>query len=591
MRAIANQSCSKPVTKSCEPHALVSGSASASLKLRRPRLAPTAQNPGMTVSKTALVFLVVLSSFARASEEFDYYDIGDFHYKVSTDSHEAQLWFDRGLAMCYGFNHEEAVRCFEKSLKHDPSLAMAYWGMAYAWGPNINNMLIEPPQMAQADLAVRIASLHAAGATDKETALITALASRYQTPLPEDRDALNQAYADAMRDVHRTHGNDPLVATLFAESLMNLQPWKHWSPTGEPGPHTAEIVQVLEKGLAAHPGYPGMAHLYIHAMEASPTPEKAMPIANELRFAMPGIGHLVHMPTHIDIWLGDYEQVVNSNISAIDADTTFVEREGPYNFYSLYRIHNYHFVVYGAMFDGQSELALETARELNKQIPEDMLRAQTDFLDAFMPTAIHVLVRFGEWDKILEEPEPADYLPMSRSIWRYARTLAYAATGRIDEAENEQQEFFEQRDQVPDTSFLFQNPSQNILGVAEEMISGEIAYRRGEFDKAFKHLREAVRLDDGLNYDEPWGWMQPARHALGALLLEQGHYEESEAVYREDLRRHPKNPWALHGLSEALRKQGKTDEAAQCRQRFDAASERTDVKIDRSCYCRLETEE
>ena len=527
---------------------------------------------------------------ANASED-DYYDIAGFHYQVSTESPQAQLWFDRGLAMCYGFNHEEAVRCFEKALQHDPHLAMAYWGMAYAWGPNINNMLIEPPQMAQADLAVRIARLHAQDASPLEKALIDALDSRYATPLPEDRSNLNQAYADAMREVHAQFGDDPLVVTLFAESLMNLQPWKHWSPAGEPGEHTPAIVAALEKGLEQHPGYPGMAHLYIHAMEASPTPEKALPTADSLRYAMPGIGHLVHMPTHIDIWLGDYESVVNSNQAAIDADSAFLEKEGPYNFYTLYRIHNYHFVVYGAMFDGQSELALETARELKQQVPEDMLRAQTDFLDAFMPTAIHVLVRFGRWEDILKEPEPAEYLPMSRSIWHYARALAYASTNRVDQAEIEQQEFLEQKEQVPETSFLFQNASLNILGVAEEMIAGEIEYRKGNYEKAFEHLREAVRRDDGLNYDEPWGWMQPARHALGALLLEQGQYEECEAVYREDLKRHPKNPWALQGLAESLRKQGKTDEAKQWRVKYVAASERADVKIDRSCYCRLEVEE
>jgi tetratricopeptide (TPR) repeat protein len=220
-----------------------------------------------------------------------------------------------------------------------------------------------------------------------------------------------------------------------------------------------------------------------------------------------------------------------------------------------------------------------------------MLRAQSDFLDGFMPTPIHVLVRFGRWEDILNEPEPAEYLPYSRAIWHYARALAYAATGRIDQAEVEQQSFEEECEQVPDTSYLFQNPSVNILEVAAEMVAGEIAYRQGNFDDAFKHLREAVRLDDGLNYDEPWGWMQPARHALGALLLEQGNYPESEAIYREDLRRHPNNPWALHGLAEALRKQGKTDEAQSCHEQFAAASERTDVKIDRSCYCRLEEEE
>ena len=552
----------------------------------------------MRIPTTAMLFVISLlaASLLVGAEENDqplppYYDIGDFHYEVTTDSDEAQTWFDRGLALCYAFNHEESVRCFERALEHDPGMAMALWGMAYAWGPNINNMLIEPQQMAQAELAIRLAKLHSANESPREQALIAALAKRYAMPVPEERDELNRAYADAMRDVHAQYGDDPLLATLFAESLMNLQPWKHWSPDGEPGEHTNEITAVLERGIEQHPGYPGLCHLYIHAMEASPRPEKALPVANDLRYAMPGLGHLVHMPTHIDALLGDYDSVVNVNLEAIDADKPFLEREGPYNFYSLYRIHNYHFVVYGAMFDGQSELALRTARELTKQVPEDMLMEKSDFLDAFMPTPLHVLVRFGRWEDILNEREPANYLPYSRSIWHYARALAYAATGRVDQAEAEQQSFEEVSEQVPDTSYLFQNPSQNILEVAAAMVAGEIAYRQGNFDEAFAHLREAVQLDDGLNYDEPWGWMQPARHALGALLLEQGNYAESEAVYRVDLRRHPNNPWALHGLAEALHKQGKMDEAQTCHEQFAEASERTDVPIDRSCYCRLKQDE
>ncbi|WP_145062634.1 tetratricopeptide repeat protein [Adhaeretor mobilis] len=520
-----------------------------------------------------------------------YYDLGGVHYPVTTDSEASQTWFDRGLAMCYGFNHEEAVRCFEKSLAADPGNAMAYWGLAYAWGPNINNMLIEPAQIAQATLAVRLARLHSTHCTDLEKALIEAMASRYATHVPEDRDPLNQAYADAMRTVYQQHGNDPLVATLFAESLMNLQPWLHWAPDGKPGAHTSEIVEVLEAGMKRSPKYPSLCHFYIHAMEASPTPEKALQAANHLRDALPDQGHLLHMPTHIDIWLGDYEKVIAENLKAIEADKKFLSREGPLNFYSLYRIHNYHFLVYGAMFDGQSELALQAAQAIKEQVPEPMLLEQVDFLDAFMPTDLHVLVRFGRWEEILKQPEPADYLPMSRSIWHYARALAYAATERIDQAEVEQDSFEEALEQVPETSFLFQNPSINILGVAEEMIAGEIAYRRGEFDVAFEHLREAIRRDDALNYDEPWGWMQPARHALGALLLEQEHYEEAEAVYREDLRRHPKNAWALHGLAECLEKQGKTEELAQCREQFTIATQRTDVKIDRSCYCKLKMDD
>jgi tetratricopeptide (TPR) repeat protein len=489
--------------------------------------------------------------------------------------------------MCYGFNHEEAVRCFQKALVHDPGMAMALWGLAYAWGPNINNMEIAPHQIAQAELASQLANLHSDEASDLERELISALAKRYAVPVPDDRDPLNRAYADAMRDVHRRHADSPMVAALFAEALMNLQPWKHWSPDGKPAAETPEIVDVLEKALEQSPDHPLLCHLYIHTMEASPNPEKALPAANRLRDAMPGQGHLVHMPTHVDVLVGDYEQVIASNQAAIVADTEFLRREGAHNFYTLYRVHNYHFLVYGAMFDGQRDVALRAARDLVQQVPEDMLKQQTDLLDAFIPAALHVLVRFGSWEEILSEPEPADYLPVTRSMWHYARALAYASTGRVDQAVAEQQAFLKTKATVPETSILFQNSSLDILGVAEAMIAGEIAYRRGEFDAAFEHLREAVRRDDALNYDEPWGWMQPARHALGALLLEQGHVDEAEAVCRADLLRHPNNPWALNGLTECLVRQGNTVEAAAAKARFVAATIRADVKIDRSCFCRL----
>jgi tetratricopeptide (TPR) repeat protein len=518
-----------------------------------------------------------------------YYDLGGFHYGVSTDSEQAQTWFDRGLAMCFAFNHEEAVRCFERALSEDPGMPMALWGMAYAWGPNINNMEIEPHQIAQASLAARLAKIQAKRSTKLERDLIAALAQRYATPVPENREPLNQAYAEAMRNLHKQYPDDSLVATLFADSLMLLRPWKHWSPDGKPAPETPEIVAVLEGALQRWPDHPVLCHLYIHTMEASPTPEKALSAANRLRDAMPGAGHLVHMPSHIDVLLGNYRQVITTNQKAIAADAEFVRREGAHNFYTFYRVHNYHFLVYGALFDGQSELALRTARELVEQVPEDMLKQQTDFLDAFMPTALHVLVRFGRWEDILAEPEPAAYLPASRSVWHYARALAYAATDRVAQAKTEQQSFHKVRATVPATSILFQNTSQDILGVAEAMIAGEIAYRQRDFETAFQHLREAVRRDDTLNYDEPWGWMQPARHALGALLLEQGRVAEGEAVYRADLRRHPNNVWALHGLAECLERQGKANAAAAIQTKFTKAVTRADVKIDRSCYCRTTT--
>lgn len=518
----------------------------------------------------------------------DYDDIGGFHCQVTTDSAEAQLWFDRGLAMCHAFNHEEAIRCFQRGLQSDPSMAMGLWGLAYAMGPNINNMEVPNDQIAQSSFALQLAALYAQNGTELEQELIAALATRYTLPVPDvaERDPLNQAYASQMRELHRKYADDPMVCALFAESLMILRPWNHWDKSGNPAEETLEIVSVLESGLKKWPNHPALCHFYIHTMEASPNPEKALPAAKRLGGIMPGAGHLVHMPSHIYVLVGDYENVIRSNQQAIEVDGEFLKREGALNFYTLYRIHNYHFLVYGAMFDGQYELAIKTARELVEQVPEPMLKEQTDFLDAFMPTPLHVMVRFGKWETILAESQPAEYLPMSRSIWHYARAVAFAATSRVGEAETEYAAFLETRKQVPETSILFNNSSLDILGVAEAMITGEIEYRKGNYTQAFDHLREAVRRDDSLNYDEPWGWMQPARHALGALLLEQGKSAEAEKVYREDLRRRPKNCWSLNGLAECLEKQGKTAQAQEIRMQFQKAARRADIQIDRSCFCK-----
>ncbi len=523
----------------------------------------------------------------------DYYDIGSIHRPVSTDSEQAQIWFDRGLAMCFAFNHEEGVRCFQKALQADASLAMAYWGLAYALGPNINNMEIDVQQMAQAGFALKLAALQASACTPVEQDLIATLAKRHPTPIPaiDQRDASNREYAAALRSLYQRYPDDAMVATLFAESLMNLQPWMHWDKQGQPGSETLEIVRVLESSLQRWPDHPALCHLYIHTMEASPTPQKALPAANRLRDAMPGAGHMVHMPTHIDVVLGDYETVIQTNLRAIEADKVFLEREGNLNFFTLYRVHNYHFVVYGAMFDGQSQVAMQAARELTAQIPEELLRGQTDFVDAFMPMPLHVMIRFGHWQDILAEPQPQDYLPMSQAVWHYARALAYAATDRVGEARAEQLAFLKAKAAVPETSLLFNNTSRDILGVAEAMVAGEIEYRQQNFEMAFKHLREAVALDDALNYDEPWGWMQPARHALGALLLEQGHAEQAETVYREDLRRRPHNPWSLQGLEDCLRCQEKIVEADEVHTRFLAATQRADIQIDRSCFCKTGNQE
>ncbi len=544
---------------------------------------------------SGLIGLVMLSIssvlVAHAAAADDYYDIGNFHCPITTQSQQAQLWFDRGLAMCHAFNHEEAVRCFRKAHAADPGMPMALWGMAYAWGPNINLREVEPHQIAQARLSAELAKNLEDQASEWERDLIDALLVRYAVPAPESLEDLNRAYADAMRQVHKRHPNNATVTALLAESLMMLRPWNQWSPDGTAAPETPEIVSLLEEGLRKWPADPALCHFYIHAVEASPDPLKALPFADRLGTAMPGSGHLVHMPSHIYAHAGDYAKVIESNARAIELDREFLEREGPYNFYSFYRIHNYHFLVYGAMFDGQSELALRTAREIPKQVPAEMLIDQVDFLDAFMPMPLHVLIRFGRWEDILNEPEPAEYLPMSRSIWHYARGVAFAATGKVAQAREEQIAFLESKKQVPETSILFNNTSLDILGVAELMLAGEIAYRDGDQEFAFAKLRDAVKLDDALNYDEPWSWMQPARHALGALLLEQNRAAEAELVYREDLRRHPRNVWSLQGLAESLEKLGRETEAREVRQQWTQAGTRSDIQVNRSCFCRAALDE
>jgi tetratricopeptide (TPR) repeat protein len=516
------------------------------------------------------------------------YSIGGFHREITTSSPDAQLWFDRGLALTFGFNNEEAIRCFERAAEADPECAMAYWGIAYASGPNINNTVMDEAAVERAHENTEKATAFAAQLAPVEAALVAALGARYALPAPEDRRELDVAWADAMRGVAAAHPDDSDVAAICAEAIMLLRPWNHWTKEGAPAPETEEIVRVLEDALARHPDHPALNHFYIHTMEASPNPALALTAADRLRDRMPGVGHLVHMPSHIDVLLGEYATVIETNQKAIEADRLYVQMAGAVNFYTLYRIHNHHFIVYAAMFEGQRELARTTADELVRQIPPELLEDIPDFVEAFVPTPLHVLVRFGAWEEILAQPEPAADLFTTRAVWHYARALAFATTGRIDEAAAEQEAFARALPAIPESRYLFNNPAGSILRVAEAMVAGELAYRRGLHEEAFEHLREAVRRDDALSYDEPWGWMQPARHSLGALLLEQGRAAEAKTVYLDDLRRHPKNVWALHGLAECHERLGEDAEARLVRESFDTARVRADVDVVASCYCRTD---
>jgi len=539
-----------------------------------------------------------------------YFDLGTYTRAVTTQSREAQLWFDRGLVWTYGYNHEEAIVCFEKALQHDPTCAMAQWGIAYAIGPNYNKPweTFEPEEKpeaierAQGALAAAIERL--ADASPIERALIEALRQRYpDTADIEAFDPWNDVYADAMRQVHRTHPGDLDVCALFAEAIMNRTPWQLWDlPTGKPaeGADTLEAIQVLETAFATLDGawdHPGLLHMYIHLMEMSPHPERALRHGDRLSTLVPEAGHLLHMATHIDVLCGDYQNVVARNANAIVADRKFLAHAGSENFYSAYRCHNYHFKIYGALFLGQPVPAFEAADELIETLPEEALRPFADWFESFIPMKQHVFVRFGMWDEIVAQPLPrdAELYSVTTAMMRYARTVAYANLGNVAAAEAERDAFFAARDAVPESRMLFNNTCADILKVAEQMLLGELEYRKGNLDTAFDHLRRSVELDDTLPYDEPWGWMQPTRHALGALLLEQNRLDEAEAVYRADLGldttlsracQHPNNVWSLHGLHECLERRGETVEIQHVKLRLDQALARAEVPIRASCFCR-----
>ncbi|WP_371664357.1 tetratricopeptide repeat protein [Streptomyces sp. NBC_00280] len=544
------------------------------------------------------------------------YDLGTHGRPVTTSSAEAQKWFDRGLVWTYGFHHEEAVACFEAAAAADPDCAMAHWGIAYALGPNYN----KPWEFFDGeDLARTVARTHAAvelaqrktagGATPAEQALIGALRARYpQAEAVEDCSVWNEPYADSMRTAYELAPDDLDVVTLYADALMNLTPWQLWDVrTGEPaeGARTLAAKAVLERAIATDAGsrHPGLLHLYIHLMEMSAAPETALPVADRLRGLVPDAGHLQHMPTHLDVLCGDYRRVVADNAAAIVADEKFRERSGAMNFYTLYRAHNHHFRIYGAMFLGQSRTALEAAAQLEAAVPEELLRVQSppmaDWLEGFLAMRVHVLIRFGRWSDILELPLPADpsLYCVTTAMLRYARGVALSATGRTAEAEAERELFRAALTRIPETRMLFNNTCPDILAVASAMLDGELEYRKGNHEAAFAALERSIELDDNLPYDEPWGWMQPTRHAYGALLLEQGRVAEAEAVYRADLGldetlpravQHPGNVWALHGFQECLVRLGRDGEARIVAQQLKIALALADVPIEASCFCRLD---
>lgn len=538
------------------------------------------------VQLLALLCLVACAATDSVSIEAQRYgDFGDYQRVITTDSAIAQEWFDQGMQLLYGFNHDEAIRSFHAAAASDPDAAMPWWGIAYAQGININDPAMTDERSQAAREAADNALARIGNATAEEAALIRAVSARYEYPAPKDRVPLDEAYVAAMQANLATFPEDSDVGALFADSLMNLQPWSYWTSAGEPVGRIDEIVSTLETIMAREPDHPGANHFYIHAVEASGDPDRAEAAADRLLQLVPASGHLVHMPSHIYVRVGRYADAMDSNREAVAVDRAYFERAPEPAMYAIYFAHNLHFLAYASMMSGNYEDALKAARSLEREMPEEALRSFAGMMDGIMPTTFHVLIRFGKWEAILEEPAYPEFRYMSNAVRTYARSIANSALGRTEAARAEMTQFEVAVGAVPEDWFVFNNSVGTVLPIARAMILGELLYREGKYEEAFATLREGVATEDTLVYDEPPGWMLPVRHALGALLMEQGQYAEAEVVYREDLVRNRNNGWGLLGLQKSLLAQGKSSEAEALTDELTVAWSRADTQPVSSCFC------
>ena len=510
-------------------------------------------------------------------------NLGSHTFPVSTRNKLAQKYINQGLNLSYAFNHAEAGRSFREAARLDPSLAMAYWGQALVLGPNINAAMAPENEVLALELVRKAASLRSK-ASAREQALISALEKRY-TGNAEQRKANDKAYAAAMRDVHGQFANDLDIAVLYVESMMDLNSWGYWMRDGYPLKGTTEIVALTESVLKRNPNHPGAAHFYIHLVESTSTPERAEKAADTLLTLMPAAGHVVHMPSHIYQRVGRYADSIKSNQLAMAADEAYLAHRHAQGMYPvMYTPHNIHFLWFAATADGQSRLAIESARKVAATVNDTAL-AGVPATAVFRIVPYWAYARFGKWNEILQEPAPPSTNAFLKGGWHYARGLAFVATRQLQQAEQELDALREiMKNGSLDWPLFSLNTARAVLSIGPEVLAGEIASARGQFDTAIAHLERAVRLEDSLAYTEPSEWQSPPRLALGAILLESGRPAEAETVYWEDLRRNRNNGWAFYGLLQALRLQNKDDQAALIEARFKKAWERADVELNASRF-------
>jgi tetratricopeptide (TPR) repeat protein len=504
--------------------------------------------------------------------------LGDYRMPV-TVSVEAEPYFEQGLRLTYAFNHDEAARSYARATEIDPSCAMCFWGAALVLGPNYNVPMLKDRAKPAWEALERARAL-AQNTTPVEQALISALTRRYRGPEPLDpvaRQPFDIGYADAMRDVARRFPSDVDVQVLFAESMMDLDPWKLWSADGTPAPGTKEIVQTLERALSRNPMHPGANHYYIHAVEASSSPEKALPSAERLGALMPAAGHLVHMPAHIFQRVGRYADASGANERAIAADRAYLAQTNPPGYYPMYLAHNWGFLSLSSSMEGRRAQSLEAAREASKAMPPDMI-AMMPGMDFFVSEPLLAMVRFGRWDELLAEPRPDRKYIVATGFWLHGHGMALASKGRLADAKRELAELVALRGETPAELRAGNNTAKDVLGLGAKILEARIATLEKSPTSA-SVWAEAVMLGDHLSYSEPDDWFYPVRHYQGAALLDAGNPVLAEAVYREDLRRHPNNGWALFGVWRALVAQKRSLEVPAARAAFEKAWSRADFTL------------
>jgi tetratricopeptide (TPR) repeat protein len=549
----------------------------------------------------------------------DRFNLGKHTRTVSTKSAETQRWFNLGLNWCFGFNFGEGRKCFEKALEFDPDCVMAHWGAAYGCSPFYNltwREMGEQEANARAKAAyehIQKAKSLAHCATQLENRFVEALASRFQKPhsaSPEEYDRWDDAYAAEMRRLHYAHPQDQDVAALFIEALITRTPRRLWNvKTGEPahGSDILEALNVIERSIAISDQQgkvpsPAVLHLHIHALEMSNWPERAQCSADTLSDMCPDGGHLNHMPGHIYVLSGNYERARQASQKAIQANDKYLAYAGPFTFYTVACCHDLHLMMHTCMFLGRYEDSIKAAEKMCRLLTKDVLTVKdrpkfSMSLEGYYSTKIHVMVRFGRWREIIDMPLPDDpqVYPVTTAMYHYAKGISHAFLKNFDRAEQERQHFRKSVARIPQERRFFNNPAHSILAVGEKMLDGELEYHKGNYEAAYEHLRKSVSLDDDLQYIEPWAWMHPPRHALAALLLEQGHYVEAEEIYRDDLgltgkiqrcAQHPDNVWSLHGLAECLLRKGDTNGLPAIRAKLASALAIADVPITSSCMCR-----